>query len=280
MKTAKNLLINKWKNETLGHFYILRAPLSDKAPKECLNHWVLDFLKVALERDGLSELSQISHPDVHIIEKSSENPKGQYTWSKEHSDFKNFLSFMDYKRVSLKRKIVVITDGHLLTEIICNKILKSLEEAKETSIFLLMPNPKALLETIESRAITINLRSDKAPQAIPFFEHDEAIKDWLEKDIEQRKIEDEKKITLKEFNQTLLRYLKGELREASIIHQIKENPELETEFMDIFLDVERFRDRGPKKKESFLKMLKWFDESKRYNNPLNERYYQLLKTLT
>lgn len=279
MKTPKDILLNKWNNKTIGHFYILRAPNTSRSPREFLNQWMSVLLKEILGLKKETDITQIAHPDLLIVEKSTENKKGQYSWSKEHSDFKSFLPFMDYKRSTLDRKIVVITDGHLLTENICNKILKSLEEAFETTIFLLMPNPKALLGTIESRAITLNLRSLENSNQPPFFEHLEGIKEWLEKDIAQRSIEELKKASLIEFTQSLFKFLKGERREASILTFIKEHPEAEAEFLDILLDFERFRERDHEKKEGILKMLKWFSESKSYNNPQNERYYQLLKAL-
>lgn len=66
-------------------------------------------------------------------------------------------SFLRLKPIG-SHKVVVIKDADLMTISGANACLKLLEESRDSYIFLISKRPKALLDTIRSRCITISRR--------------------------------------------------------------------------------------------------------------------------
>jgi hypothetical protein len=92
-----------------------------------------------------------NHSDVYILETENKNFKVE--------DLNPVLQFFYHNPMTLKYKILLINEAHKLTDICANKLLKTFEEPPvEAQILLNNPNKSPLIQTIESRAITINLK--------------------------------------------------------------------------------------------------------------------------
>lgn len=140
----KNLLLKYEKNQ-LAQVYLARYP------KECdPKKWAQDFLK------SITTLSD--HPDVlWVLREEKEND-----YKVDSPGIASLLKFLNYRAFELKKKFIFLTDAHLLSTIVSNKLLKTLEEMPENfCLILFAPKDETLLATVESRAIKISLPSSE-----------------------------------------------------------------------------------------------------------------------
>lgn len=139
-------LHKKYLNSQLAGVYLTKY-----SNEESMLLWAQSFI------DKITKTS--NHPDILWVERD-EKEKDYKVDSKSIAGFINFLNYRPYE---LKTKIVFIRDAHLLSLIVANKLLKTLEEMPSfISVFLLAPQDESLLQTVESRAIRINLVSNAA----------------------------------------------------------------------------------------------------------------------
>lgn len=142
----EKLLKIKYEQDSLGHFYILN-PSKITLSNEQFYNWTDSLISNWFQTNQL-----LNHEDFLLLTPS----KDDRNYSLE--DFKNFFSFLTYRATKEKRKIIVIRNADKLTPIIANKLLKTLEEPPiSVTIFLLNEKKLALLETIKSRAISLNV---------------------------------------------------------------------------------------------------------------------------
>lgn len=142
----KDVLIQKSKKDELGHFYILKTQKTIEN-KGFLKDWCLDFLKTYCELSSIE--SVLNHEDVLVIEKAT-------TYKLE--DFNDVFNFLNYKAGRIDRKFLIIDNAENIKPQIANKLLKTLEEPPiKCTIFLLNNNSISLLETINSRAISLRI---------------------------------------------------------------------------------------------------------------------------
>lgn len=157
-QTLQQILINKWDNRTLSHFYIFRTRPSETA-RSLLNDMTKEFLSTVLAKEknitveSSYNIINGGHPDILYID---ENERAKnYTLNDEA--ITDFLKFHTYGNFEMKHRFAIINDATFLSEVILNKFLKTLEEpSKNTTIIFLEPTGVRLLPTIESRAITFN----------------------------------------------------------------------------------------------------------------------------
>lgn len=139
-------LIQKYKQDELGHFYIL-TPGRDGQQQDFLTDWAHLLLSQLLE---IKEI--INHEDFLEIAPSA--PNGNYSLE----DFSPLFSFLNYKATRAQRKFILIHNADKFSHYVSNKLLKTLEEPPvKTTIFLLNPTGKKLLPTIESRGIKLRI---------------------------------------------------------------------------------------------------------------------------
>lgn len=140
----KNLLLKYEKNQ-LAQVYLARYP-NETDPKK----WTLDFLKSIT---GLTD-----HPDILWVEREEK----ENDYKVDSKGIAALFKFLNYRAFELKKKFIFLTDAHLLSTIVSNKLLKTLEELPENfCLILFAPKDEALLATVESRAIKITLPSEK-----------------------------------------------------------------------------------------------------------------------
>ncbi len=161
MKDTHNFLLKKWKQKELAHFYIMKSPEDISLDAfSFFERWIENFLTSILVEDPIilktkKQINQIiknGHPDILFIKPKSKQNK--YTWE----NFNDFFSFLNLKKFELSHRFIFISDIHLISEILCNKLLKSLEEPpSQTTIFFLQTKQIPLLPTISGRAVKIKL---------------------------------------------------------------------------------------------------------------------------
>jgi DNA polymerase III gamma/tau subunit len=141
----KNILLDKAKNNQLAHLYVIE-PTNTDYNDFCLE-WTQDLL-LELNNQRSVENSQ----DILILNTKKENKK--YT----AEDINEIQNFINYRAIELSQKYLLIPFSHKLSEINCNKLLKTFEEPPiALTVFLLNPQKTKLLPTIKSRCINIKI---------------------------------------------------------------------------------------------------------------------------
>lgn len=139
---AANLL-KKYNQGTLAQVYLAKYP-------EHTNPviWAQNFIK---------EITPLAdHPDVLWVKRDEENE-----YKVESVGILALNKFLNYRAFALKKKFIFITDAHLMSTIVSNKLLKVFEELPENfCLFLFAPQDQNLLPTVESRAINVLLPQD------------------------------------------------------------------------------------------------------------------------
>ncbi len=260
----KNILLEKWSRNQMGHFFILRGP---KAP---LSQWANDLIEQILVMDlGISpavtkEYLERGHPDILEIKKEKE----KYSWSKTQNDFTEFFRFLQYHPIGLKRKLVLLHDANCLTQDICNKILRTLEEVSSTTIFFLNPSETPMLATIESRAITIRPITKVVKEEISLKKVQEFspwIETYLEEDFLSPKVKKQ-----------LINFMSHQEDASTLLESLKGDKPLQNNLFELLLAWESNHYSSFAHKKRFLEETLRFKESQIYNNPYKERFFGLL----
>lgn len=247
-----DLLIKKWNNKTLGHFYILRGDKKDLAT------FMEDLFKKILPQGALAK----NHPDILFLDKDPD--KKAYSWE---GDFEELFSFIKFTPLKLSKKIIVLSDAHLLTQDISNKILRTLEELNDAVFFFLTPGQVTLLPTIESRAISLRIpKSDLEISNIELYSMSH-FKDWLnKKDLPPK---------LKELLPDLMKNFNGL---ADFLEGLKEDSDTQMQVFHLLLDWESNHLSDYQHKLALLEEVKRFQTSLTYNNLYKERFVSLLSS--
>ncbi len=146
MTDIKDLLINKYNNDTLAQVY-----LASYTPNENIRKWVKDLLS------SLTKLTTFEdHPDVMLVERSEK----ENDYKVDSLSIKAMLKFINYRPYKLKVRFIFISDAHLLSPIVSNKLLKVLEEMSSLyCLILFTPEGQSLLPTVESRCLKIRIHN-------------------------------------------------------------------------------------------------------------------------
>lgn len=145
MDRIQKILLSKFNNDQLGHFYLITPSEIDYS--SALENWILEIFQNTTTKEI------INHPDLLFIQ--SNEDKKQYKWE----DLSEIFNFLKYGSIEWGQKIIIIQDAHKISEIVSNKLLKVLEEPPTPcTFFILNPTTKKLLETIESRAIEVRVK--------------------------------------------------------------------------------------------------------------------------
>ncbi|EQC44321.1 DNA polymerase III, delta subunit [Bacteriovorax sp. Seq25_V] len=146
LQKLKEILVAKYKNGTMAHFYTLTMICNLDEGLE----WINEFLRSITEKKSPRE-----HQDILFIETDEKN------YTLKNNEFRDFFSFLGTRPIELTRKIIVIKDAHKISDTIANKLLKTLEEPEvEASIFLINSERQQIMPTITSRAINLTLSSE------------------------------------------------------------------------------------------------------------------------
>jgi DNA polymerase III delta prime subunit len=249
------LLTKKWENKTLGHFYILRG--DEKDTTAFMDSF---FKKILSNKDPSAD----NHPDILFLNKDP--GKKQYSWD---NDFSELFPFIKFAPLNLYKKIIVLSNAHLLTQDISNKILRTLEELKDAIFFFKSPNEITLLPTIESRAISLRIpKSSSQAPTNPLYSPGH-FKSWLAaypEDLPPK---------LKEILPSLMENF-TELQ--NFLEGLKEDSELQMQVFNLLLAWESDHLGSYQHKLEFLEQVKRFQISLTYNNLYKERFVSLLSS--
>jgi DNA polymerase III delta prime subunit len=256
----KQTLLDKWSENKMGHFFILRGP------KEELTTWAQDLkeqflaIDLGLTQDLVKERLERGFSDILEIKKEKE----KYSWSKTQNDFTEFFKFLQYNPMEMKRKLVFLHDANHLTQDICNKILRTLEEVNNTTIFFLNPSETPMLSTIESRAITLRPIIKVGKQVVRLKERVD-FATWAKNHELPAKVLGH-----------LIDFMEQKEDPSLLLEALKGDKESQNNLFELLMAWESEHNSSFNYKKLFLDEVMRFKESQVYNNPYRERFFGLL----
>lgn len=153
----QKILLDKYHTDKLASFYIVNYNSERTDPKQ----WVSTFSTSLTKVDD--------HPDILKINKlDSENE-----YKVDSESIKNFLKFINFRPIQLKRKFIFFFDAQDISVILSNKLLKVFEEMEaNTTLFLMVPDNSFMLPTVLSRAVKLQIEenSNLIEKDIPPFD--------------------------------------------------------------------------------------------------------------
>ena len=211
-------LLQRYKDRKLAHFYTLTTggQLSSAKKDQILNEWVSNLLVNILSHENNWDLEharkslELGHEDILNVETDEKSYKVS---DNAISAFFNFIRFRPSK---LNYSITIFKQSQKISQILANKLLKTLEEPPEGHIFIfLKSSDEEALATIESRTIKINIQNNEESSSANFNEQG-SFRDFLEV-----KCDDE------ELKETLNATKQGSLNLEQLKDLIKSKPERE-----------------------------------------------------
>lgn len=210
----------------LAHFYHFKA--LHRTSEFIMSQLLIDWFK------SIGIKNPTDHSDLLWIGYQNE------TTNYHVDSIKEVYKFQDYRPLSLKTKFLIITNAQKITDIIANKLLKTLEEpAHFTTIILLNPNSAELLPTVQSRALNMTLN---------LHEHDEDILLF-------------KEISLK---------IQNGLNLHEFIDQYKKTPEIDLKILKGILNKKELY-----RSEKILILTKSIEEARTYHSAVSTRLTHL-----
>ncbi|OFZ26754.1 MAG: hypothetical protein A2381_06340 [Bdellovibrionales bacterium RIFOXYB1_FULL_37_110] len=262
------ILLNKWQSQTLGNFYILTASAQALHQTDDLQAFINTFLKsVLIQENRLPKLAfdhvkELNHPDILYLE-----PAGnQYVID----DFKPFFKTLCFNNYQLSWRFIIVDQAHLIPDLILNKLLKCLEEtSKNTTIFFLNPTGKALLKTVESRALNLKISSaSHTPSNVQLPKHENLFNYLMDKYANQ--------VEMKPLINLFTKYLSGQMGEVQFIESCKAKSIDALNFGSMAIEILSSLNTDYKLKENALNEIKWFITSVDYNLSKEDRLLGML----
>ena len=148
IENISEVLKKRFEKNNLAHFYLVRFDSDFYSSQEIS----LEISKIFYPQ------FEISHPDIFLLNLDKE----ETSYKVNSENFEQFISYLNYAPVNLSHKFGIINDGHLISEILFNKLLKTLEElAHNQTLFLLVPKHQKIPATIISRSIELTISNSK-----------------------------------------------------------------------------------------------------------------------
>ena len=164
------------KNKSFANGYIFYGP-EGIGKKQTAFQFIKEIFKESSPSENIDEIIiNNNHPDFLIIEpssfletkrsKSADLEKTTKNGSEviKIAQIRNIKTFLGQKSINSGKKIVLISDAHLLNEAASNCLLKTLEEPSNGIFILLTSKLNLLLNTIISRCQIIRFRSFSGKQ--------------------------------------------------------------------------------------------------------------------
>ena len=169
-------LTNIIKNKSFANGYIFSGA-EGIGKKQTALKFIKEIFRVSSTYGNIEEkISNYNHPDFLMIEpnptlenkilKSSDYEKNAKNTPEiiKIAQIRNIKTFLSQKSINSEKKIVLISDAHLLNEAASNCLLKTLEEPSNGIFILLTSKLNLLLNTIISRCQIIRFRSFSGKQ--------------------------------------------------------------------------------------------------------------------
>jgi len=246
-----NLLYERYQKKQLGHFYLLQMRTITTQVPELLSSWVDQLITQILRHElAVTEHAKLTHhlqthPDILRIH-HNETDKDYHL-----DDFHCLWRFLQFNPFSLPHRFVIITDAHLISDILCNKLLKSLEGPGENiSLFFINPTSTKLISTIESRAIKLSL-INPSPARPSDSAQSECFKQFVD----------------------------NHLSTTQLLEKVKEFPQWQSRLLQDALDHLTKKSVPYQTHQHILDSLKWFETSKTFHNWPHERFFPILEAI-
>ena len=175
-KEVNICLTNIIKKKSFANGYIFYGA-EGLGKKETAFHFIKEIFKQSSPSENIEErINNNNHPDFLIIRpdslltaqrsKSSDFEKTTKIGSEiiKIAQIRNIKTFLGQKSINSEKKIVLITDAHLLNEAASNCLLKTLEEPNNGIFILITSKLNLLLDTIISRCQIVRFRSFSSKQ--------------------------------------------------------------------------------------------------------------------
>jgi len=164
-------LKNIIKNKSLANGYIFYGA-EGLGKKQTALRFIKEIFKQSSPNENIEEkITNNNHPNFLIIEPDSlletkslknydlEKTKKSGSEIIKIAQIRNIKTFLGQKSINSEKKIVLITDAHLLNEAAANCLLKTLEEPSNGIFILITSKLNLLLDTIISRCQIVRFRS-------------------------------------------------------------------------------------------------------------------------
>lgn len=250
----------------LAHFYLLTPTAHNSTNDLKLREWLQDFLLQVLHKKEQRNTNIESHPDILFL------PKGE---NKNYiiDDFEEFFSFTQYRPLEMNHRFIIIEDAHRIPLTLSNKLLKTFEELDpNTTIILCNPNKGQLLPTIESRAI--KLRVD-----LKNSEHISIEKFMDKKTIQNELVKECAEKLSPNVADSLHMYMNREIQISDLVTEIKSLKNETDKLIEIVLKYVINMNMEENNLSKLIEDLKWYRESKVFNNAFYERVTPILANL-
>jgi len=194
---ALERLIAAFEEDRLGHAYLLTG--GNDAERMRVATGLMGHL------NQTPALEALEHVDAHVIEPQSRSRRITI------DQMRQLEGDLALKKGSGRRKIGLIIDAERMTTQAANAFLKTLEEPPDTSLLLMLTGaPDALLQTILSRCIPVNLRE---PKKVEWSEQEMALLQMLEQRMGQGRFDPIGALRLARDFQALLAHAKEMVEE-------------------------------------------------------------------
>tara|TARA_R110002072_G_scaffold64203_8_gene159942 strand:+ start:33210 stop:34025 length:816 start_codon:yes stop_codon:yes gene_type:complete len=214
-------LLSNFKKGQIAPFYLFTCQ-----DLEALKNWQMQLMSSFYNFSGPQELNEIGHPDLLYINKDPKETSKSYL--KDDPGLLELRRLLPYGCVKAKHRFFIIDQGHLLTEQILNKLLKVLEEPpKNTTIMINLPRGFKTLETIHSRAISIQIPVEQsAPQLKNFISKDTRLERFADL-LEQRGL----------LNKDAQRFIENPIHIQEFVTALKRKREELQQVVTVMLDL-------------------------------------------
>ena len=242
-----------------------------KGENSQLCDWHHEFCQKVLQQHfsiGESQAKQKrerGHSD--LLDCSLEESKSEYNL--KSPGLEEFFKTFHYHPLQLSKRFIFIHNSDKLGPIVCNKLLKLLEDAPDyLSIFFLCPLNKKLLPTVESRALKFYL-----PRLTPLgaIQVGNNLKNFVGQSYP---------FVHQEFKQLILQYIQKDRGAQECLEKIKANREWEAELISLLMEWNLSHHCQYQKKEQLQNALCHYQQAQTFHNSAQDRILPLLHLLT
>lgn len=263
----KNILLKKWHSNELSHFYVFEGVKN--LNNDCsLVKWTEELIEEILKT---TNSPQSIKNNVDIIWMA---PGEDQKYSVQDERFKEILNSNDSKPHLLKKRIIVLERADLLTNIIANKLLKTLEDASEYNLFIFINSQsKSLLQTIKSRAITLRINANDHGKEYIFAGQD--IEKWSKNTLQAFQNHEQKE-NIEKLIELLVQYLKEQISVSDFLEELKSLKCEEDLIYNLLSQYLMLKTQSFQESLHNIETLRWWEQQKTFNNSLNSRVQNLL----
>lgn len=269
------ILLHGFHKRQLSPFYVFKTGPQTPSPRDYLENWLKELLaqfikeQKNIELDHAIKIVEQGHAD--ILWNKREDPSKIY--SIKDGELDELFKFMEYGSLELPWRFVVVEDPQKLSRTYLNKLLKTLEEpAPNTSVIFLDYENTQFLDTIHSRAVEFTLADDRQSAKWKELPSVIDIDNWLT----QRKEFYPSLLNDDVFYKLIKQFISKGSDLGELIEKIKKMPGTDNQLAGLIVEYEADRPGRFKQKNKLCSELKWFQESKTYNNAAWERLLGLL----